>query len=101
MLIRRRNWNRKAMTAASVELDDLYENAWHSVAKPPRSRSGTVFSRFILPTARLPFVACNELAIATKSIASVCPPRTTDNLVENCPYLSGGRKARKGKRGYI
>ena len=40
MLIRRRNWNRKAMTAASVELDDLYENAWHSVAKPPRRRSG-------------------------------------------------------------
>ena len=27
------------MTAASVELDDLYENAWHSVAKPPLRRS--------------------------------------------------------------
>ncbi len=36
-------------------------------------RSGTAFSRFVLPTARLPFVACNELAIATKSIASVLP----------------------------
>ena len=30
------------MTVASVELDDLYENAWHSVAKPPRSRSGII-----------------------------------------------------------
>ena len=30
------------MTAASVELDDLYENAWHSVAKPPRRRSGII-----------------------------------------------------------
>ena len=64
------------MTVASVELDDLYENAWHSVAKPPRRRSGTAFSRFVLPTARLPFVARNELAIATKSIASVLSPAT-------------------------
>ena len=36
-------------------------------------RSGTAFSRFVLQTLRMPFVACNELAIATKSIASVCP----------------------------
>ena len=85
----------------SAELDEKYENAWHSVASPPRKRSGTAFSRFVLPTARLPLVARNELAIVTKSIAFVSPPRTTDNLVENCPYLSGGRKARKGKRGYI
>ena len=35
--------------------------------------SGTAFSRFVLQTSRMPFVACNELAIATKSIASVCP----------------------------
>ena len=34
---------------------------------------GTAFSRFVLPTARLPLVACNELAIVTKSIAFVCP----------------------------
>ena len=34
---------------------------------------GTAFSRFVLQTPRMPFVACNELAIATKSIASVCP----------------------------
>ena len=27
------------------------------------------------------------------------PPRTMFSFVENCPYLSGGRKARKGKRG--
>ena len=31
------------------------------------------FSRFVLLTARLPFVARNELAIVTKSIASVLP----------------------------
>ena len=24
----------------SAELDEKYENAWHSVAKPPRRRSG-------------------------------------------------------------
>ena len=36
-------------------------------------RSGTAFSRFLLQTPRMPFVACNELAIATKSIASVLP----------------------------
>ena len=36
-------------------------------------RSGTAFSRFVLHTPRMPFVACNELAIATKSIASVVP----------------------------
>ena len=42
---------------------------------------------------RVPLVASNELAIVTKSIAFVSPPRTTDNLVENCPYLSGGRDA--------
>ena len=31
---------------------------------------GTAFSRFVLQTPCMPFVACNELAIATKSIAS-------------------------------
>ncbi len=36
-------------------------------------RSGTAFSRFVLQTPRLLFVARNELAIATKSIASVLP----------------------------
>ena len=39
----------------------------------PRRRSGTAFSRFVLPRACQPFVTRNELAIATKSIASVCP----------------------------
>ena len=63
-------------------------------------RSGTAFSRFVLQTPRMPFVACNELAIATKSIASVSPPRTMNILVENCPYLSGGRNTGvSGKRG--
>ena len=36
-------------------------------------RSDTAFSRFVLQTSRMPFVACNELAIVTKSIASVLP----------------------------
>ena len=26
----------------SAELDEKYENAWHSVAKPPRRRSGII-----------------------------------------------------------
>ena len=34
---------------------------------------------------RVPLVASNELAIVTKSIAFVSPPRTTDNFVKNCP----------------
>ena len=30
------------------------------------------------------------------------PPRATDNLVEKCPYTSGGRNAGvSGKRGYV
>ena len=41
--------------------------------RAPRRRSDTAFSRFVLSRACLPFVACNELAIATKSIASVLP----------------------------
>ena len=40
LFIRRRNWSRKATTVANTELDEKYENAWHSVAKPPRRRSG-------------------------------------------------------------
>ena len=39
-------------------------------------RSGTAFSRFVLQTSRMPFVACNELAIVTKSIAFALSPAT-------------------------
>ena len=63
-------------------------------------KDGGIMSELSL-SMRVPLVASNELAIVTKSIAFVSPPRTTDNLVENYHYLSGGRKARKGKRGYI
>ena len=28
------------------KLDELYENAWHSVAKPPRRRSGIISERY-------------------------------------------------------
>ncbi len=65
-----------------------------------RTKDGGIIRGMSL-SMRVPLVASNELAIVTKSIAFVSPPRTTDNLVENCPYLSGGRKARKGKRGHI
>ena len=65
-----------------------------------RTKDGGI-TRELSLSMRVPLVASNELAIVTKSIAFVSPPRTTDNLVENCPYLSGGREARKGKRGYI
>ena len=44
----------------------------------------------------MPFVACNELAIATKSIASVLPHERRLHFVENCPYLSG--RARRVKQ---
>ena len=59
-------------------------------------RSGTAFSRFVLQTPHMPFVACNELAIATKSIASVLPHERRLHFVENCPYLSG--RARRVKQ---
>ena len=44
-----------AARKASVELDDLYENAWHSVAKPPRRRSGIIRGRYFFM--RAPSVA--------------------------------------------
>ena len=64
----------RAATAASLGAPssmDKYENAWHSVAKPPRRRSG--ISREMSLSMRVPLVACNELAIVTKSIAFALP----------------------------
>ena len=64
-----------------------------------RTKDGGIIREMSL-SMRVPLVASNELAIVTKSIAFVSPPRTTDNLVENCPYLSGGRNTGvSGKRG--
>ena len=63
------------MTVASVEARRFVPSdcaVW--VRSLHTKDGGTAFSRFVLPTARLPFVARNELAIATKSIASVLPP---------------------------
>ena len=75
MPVRRRNWSRKATTVASVELDEQYKRLRRVVGHAWRTkRSGTAFSRFVLPRACQPFVARNELAIATKSIASVLSP---------------------------
>ena len=54
-------------------------------------RSDTAFSRFVLPTARLPFVARNELAIATKSIASVLPHAERTPWVPS-KYAEGERR---------
>ena len=50
-----------------------------------RTKDGGIMREMSL-SMRVPLVASNELAIVTKSIAFVSPPRTTDNLVENCPY---------------
>ena len=49
-----------------------------------RTKDGGITSELSL-SMRVPLVASNELAIVTKSIAFVSPPRTTNNLVENCP----------------
>ena len=54
-------------------------------------RSGTAFSRFVLLTARLPFVARNELAIATKSIALVLPHAKRTPWVPS-KYAEGERR---------
>ena len=69
----RRNASRKAARRRTPSLTEstsdcaVWVRSWHT------KDGGTAFSRFVLPTARLPFVARNELAIATKSIASVLP----------------------------
>ena len=75
-LIRRRNTSRKAARKASVEARRVVPSDCAVWVRSRRTKDGdTAFSRFVLPTARLPFVARNELAIATKSIASVLSPR--------------------------
>ena len=58
---------------ASAELDGQYKRLRRVVAKLAHKAQWHGFSRFVLQTSRMPFVACNELAIVTKSIASVCP----------------------------
>ena len=92
MPIRRRNTSRKAARKASVEARRLvpsdcavWVRSWHT------KDGGTAFSRFVLPTARLPFVACNELAIATKSIASVLPHAKRTPWVPS-KYAEGERR---------
>ena len=49
-----------------------------------RTKDGGIIRGMSL-SMRVPLVASNELAIVTKSIAFVSPPRTTDNFVKNCP----------------
>ena len=49
-----------------------------------RTKDGGIMRELPL-SMRVPLVASNELAIVTKSIAFVSPPRTTDNFVKNCP----------------
>ena len=52
----------------SAKLDEKYENAWHSVAKPPRRRSGII--RELSLSMRVPTVSpandgysCRELSL--------------------------------------
>ena len=49
-----------------------------------RTKDGGI-TRELSLSMRVPLVASNELAIVTKSIAFVSPPRTRNILVENCP----------------
>ena len=91
-LVRRRNTSRKAARKASVEARRLvpsdcavWVRSWHT------KDGDTAFSRFVLLTARLPFVACNELAIATKSIASVLPHAERTPWVPS-KYAEGERR---------
>ena len=64
---RRRAKGAPNLTNSTSDCAVLMATAWRT------KRSGTAFSRFVLPRACQPFVARNELAIATKSIASVLP----------------------------
>ena len=69
-----RSASRNGGEKMSAELDGQYKRLRRLLATAWRTKDGgTAFSRFVLQTPRMPFVACNELAIATKSIASVCP----------------------------
>ena len=40
--LQKRNTSRNGGENMSAELDEKYENAWHSVAQPPRRRSGII-----------------------------------------------------------
>ena len=79
----------------SAELDEQYKrlrrvdgHAWRT------KRGGTAFSRFVLPRACQPFVARNELAIDTKSIAAVCPH------AERTPWVPSN-KVQRGNGGGV
>ena len=84
--IYRRNASRKAARKRTPSLTNSTSDCAVWVRSWRTKRSGTAFSRFVLQTARLPFVACNELAIATKSIASVLSPATRSPWV---PFQGG------------
>ena len=62
-----------------------------------RIKDGCIMSELSL-SMRVPLVASNELAIVTKSIAFVSPPRTMDNLVENCPIFEWREKYRRVRK---
>ena len=62
------------MTVASVELDDRYKRLRRLGAKLAHKAQWHGFQPICIAKPRMPFVACNELAIATKSIASVLSP---------------------------
>ncbi len=67
----------------SAELDDLYENAWHSVAKPPRRRSGIM--REMPLSMRVPTVS----------------PANDDNLCREMPLTEWWEKYPRGKEGVL
>ncbi len=67
----------------SAELDDLYENAWHSVAKPPRRRSGII----------------SEMPLSMR-VPSVSPAND-DNLCREMPLFEWWEKYPRGKEGVL
>ena len=76
----------RAAAAASIGAPSLMDSTSDCamLLHSRRTKDGGIMREMSL-SMRVPLVASNELAIVTKSIAFVSPPRTTDNLVENCP----------------
>ena len=81
MPIQKRNTSRNGGENLSAELDEKYENAWHSVAQPPRRRSGII--REMSLSMRVPTVS----------------PANDEYSCRELPLFEWREKSPKGKEG--
>ena len=76
-----RGASRKAARKWSAELDEKYENAWHSVAQPPRRRSGIM----------------SELSLSMR--VPTVSPANDEYFCRELPLFEWWEKSPKGKEG--